>query len=195
MQGLPDKLPVGITLRPLAAGDVEPVKALIRAVWRAEFGTHPLALVRDYMEQPEVLADIGPAHYAPPHGTFLVAEAADGAAAGGAVGPRHIVACAGVERVGAPLGTPSRGSTHDKALCELKRMYVAPSHRRQGLASALCGELVRFARAAGYRHMRLSSNKALVASHRLYTAMGFRAAASWDHEAAEHVLFFERALQ
>ena len=58
--------------------------------------------------------------------------------------------------------------------CELKRMYVRPSHRRSGIGSRLCDEAVSIARRLGYRAIRLDTLDSLTAAKRLYESQGFR---------------------
>jgi GNAT superfamily N-acetyltransferase len=159
-----------LQLRSLRDKDSEPVKELIRKIWAEHFGNHPEALVRDYMNQPEVLADVTPTHYTEPQALFLVAETGSSICASGAF------------------------SRIDETQCELKRMYVATELRRQGVARSIAVALIRFAAQSGYETMRLSTNKALYASHRLYESLGFKPTASWDDEAAKYVLFYELAL-
>jgi GNAT superfamily N-acetyltransferase len=59
-------------------------------------------------------------------------------------------------------------------------MFVAPIYRGRGIARAIADGLISFARSAGYHRIRLSSNNALTASHRLYERMGFQPTAPWD---------------
>lgn len=163
-------LQMRVVLRRYRPEDSLRVKQLIRRVWTEHFGTHPEALVREYMNQPETLADIDSEVYAEPTGTFLVAE-----------DQARLLGCAAVCRVTADV-------------CEVRRMYVLPEGRRQGLGRRLLGELLVFASKAGYRSIRLTTNKALTASHRLYESAGFALAESWDTEAEGYVHFYVRPL-
>src|SRR6478672_2328702 len=72
-------------------------------------------------------AVVDPAEFLPPRGIFLVAEV-DGVAAG-----------CGAWRA------------HGPGTAEIKRVYVEPGFRRQGLAQRLMAELERTALEAGYR--------------------------------------------
>jgi GNAT superfamily N-acetyltransferase len=56
---------------------------------------------------------------------------------------------------------------------EVKRMYVRPASRRQGLGRALLERLIEAARAAGYGSIRLDSPDFLTAAHALYRSSGF----------------------
>lgn len=91
-----------------------------------------------------------PGEYAPPRGALLVACRAD-----------VPVAMIGLR----PL---------DAATCEMKRLYVQPSARGQGLARALIVRLLDEARALGYREMRLDTLPMMGDAQGLYVALGFR---------------------
>ena len=56
---------------------------------------------------------------------------------------------------------------------ELKRLYVAATHRRQGLAGALTGFVLARARAAGARAVVAWSDTRFHDAHRLYEGLGF----------------------
>ena len=90
-----------------------------------------------------------PGHYAAPRGRLLIARDA-----GQAVG------CVALR----PLGD---------ADCEMKRMYVRPSHRGSGLGRALAERIVAEGRALGYRQMKLDTLPRLAAAMSLYRSLGF----------------------
>jgi ribosomal protein S18 acetylase RimI-like enzyme len=85
-----------------------------------------------------------------PEGLLLVAHR-DGAAVG----------CAGLRRIGDGLG-------------EVKRVWVSPGSRRQGLGRRLMAEIERHARERGLRELRLDTRSDLVESRRLYEQLGYR---------------------
>jgi GNAT superfamily N-acetyltransferase len=89
------------------------------------------------------------AKFQPPHGTILLAFADDVA-----------VGTACMQRIGSATG-------------EVKRMYVRPSNRGQGLGRALLERLIETARAAGYQSLRLDSPDFMDAAHALYRSSGF----------------------
>ncbi|XP_053921703.1 putative N-acetyltransferase 8B isoform X2 [Cuculus canorus] len=101
------------------------------------------------------LRDIGASYLRPPDAAFWVAEA------GGAV--------VGMVAAAAPQDPAERGSA-----LELKRMSVSRDFRGRGVARALCGEVLRFARARGYGAVVLSTSMVQVAAQRLYESQGFR---------------------
>ncbi|NXI47254.1 NT8F2 acetyltransferase, partial [Galbula dea] len=57
---------------------------------------------------------------------------------------------------------------------ELKRMSVSKDYRGQGISQALCGEVLRFARARGFEAVVLCTSMVQVAAQRLYESQGFR---------------------
>jgi len=98
------------------------------------------------------LAEVTPELVRAPHGAFLVAWR-DGEPVGcGAVKPHDPEA-----RVG-----------------EVKRMYTAPSARRQGVSRLLLAELERRARDLGYRRLQLETGTAQPEALALYEAAGWR---------------------
>lgn len=62
----------------------------------------------------------------------------------------------------------------DASTAEVKRMYVRPMARRQGLGRALLQGLVAEARLMGYGLVRLDSARFMAAAHALYRSAGFR---------------------
>ena len=57
---------------------------------------------------------------------------------------------------------------------EIKRMYVRPAYRGQGIGRALLDHLLNEARAIGYRCIRLDSAGFMSDAHRLYRSLGFQ---------------------
>ena len=91
-----------------------------------------------------------PGDYTPPGGRLLVARD-DGAA----------VACVALRRL-------------DAKTCEMKRLYVQPSHRGLGLGRALAEAVISEARLTGYERMRLDTLPSMTDAAVLYERLGFR---------------------
>jgi GNAT superfamily N-acetyltransferase len=94
-------------------------------------------------------AEVDPAEFLPPEGLFLVAEV-DGVPAG-----------CGAWRVYPPGGV------------EIKRVYVEPAFRRQGLAQAIMAELERTAAQAGHRTVVLNTGNRQPEALALYADLGY----------------------
>jgi ribosomal protein S18 acetylase RimI-like enzyme len=99
-----------------------------------------------------------PAQFEPPHGLFVVGYA-DGDA----------VACGGWRARDAVDDDP--GLRDGDA--EIKRMYVAPGHRRRGLARVVLRELERTAAAAGRLRVVLETGLAQPEAIAFYLAAGY----------------------
>ena len=61
----------------------------------------------------------------------------------------------------------------DDTRCEMKRLYVRPEYRGQGIARALVHQLMQEARVAGYRQMVLDTFPFLPEAITLYKREGF----------------------
>lgn len=62
----------------------------------------------------------------------------------------------------------------ESGIGEVKRMYVRPQARNQGLGRALLIRLLDEARQIGYERIRLDSARFMTDAHRLYQSAGFR---------------------
>ena len=70
---------------------------------------------------------------------------------------------------------------------EIKRMWIAPQARGQGVARRMLQALEDAARAAGLTSVRLDTNKALGNAQRLYLAAGYSPIARYsDNPYAHH---------
>ncbi len=58
-------------------------------------------------------------------------------------------------------------------ICEMKRLYVRPSHRGHGIGKALVARILHEAAGAGYQAMRLDTLPTMTEAQTLYRAFGF----------------------
>lgn len=113
-----------------------------------------------------------PGKYAPPAGALLIARDANGAALG----------CVAMR----PLDEPG--------VCEMKRLYVAPEGRGQGLGKQLAHAIIEAARAAGHHEMRLDTLAHMHDAQALYRALGFTEIAPYYDSPIEHTVFMSLKL-
>lgn len=111
-----------------------------------------------------------PGCYTPPRGRLLLAQ--EGEQAAGCVALR-------------PL---------DDGACEMKRLFVRPDYRGQGLGRLLAAQMVSEATALGYVVMRLDTLETLKSAMQLYTSMGFQRRAAYYVNPLPGVVYWERAL-
>jgi len=112
-----------------------------------------------------------PGDYGPPSGRLLLARVGDSPA--GCIALRKLEA----------------------GICEMKRLYVRPSHRGRRLGRMLVERLIAEARMIGYERMRLDTiaskmQDAVV----LYRTMGFREIAPYSAVPIEQALWMELVL-
>ena len=130
--------------------EITAVQDLIR-----EFTTWAFSITDDINQAPtfekleEELATL-PGIYSPPHGRLLLAMQNEQ--------PAGCIALKG----------------HDDLICELKRMYVRPAFRGQGIGRALVRTLTEEARLAGFERMILDSHISMKKAHEIYQAFGFK---------------------
>ncbi|MDB5082021.1 MAG: carbonate dehydratase [Chloroflexi bacterium] len=113
-----------------------------------------------------------PGKYSEPEGSLLVAYI-DGEAAG----------CGGLRKF-------------KPEVCELKRLYIRPRFRRQGISRELSRSLIEKARAAGYKYMWLDTARFWVEPVALYRSLGFHEIdAYYDSPYASESYFMELDLK
>jgi ribosomal protein S18 acetylase RimI-like enzyme len=113
-----------------------------------------------------------PAPYCPPDGALLIAskEAA-------------VVGVVGIKRL-AP------------GVAEIKRLYIAPEARGQGIGQSLLGRALDEARLLGYHSVRLDSHRpTMAAAIALYRRLGFREIPPYGPDMGGEIVFFEKDLE
>ena len=113
-----------------------------------------------------------PGAYAPPDGCLLLARDAE-----------IWVGCVGLRRCHG-----------ERAICEMKRMYVRPAYRGRGLGRRLAVRVIAFARAAGYGAMRLDTLGSMTIPRALYETLGFQEIPAYYHNPIEGVVYYELTL-
>jgi GNAT superfamily N-acetyltransferase len=69
-------------------------------------------------------------------------------------------------------------------ICELKRMFVRPGYRRNGIGRLILERLIDDARQIGFRQMRLETMTYMPEAHSLYRAKGFAETEPFEAEGA-----------
>ena len=111
-----------------------------------------------------------PGDYAPPDGRLLIAIDGDRAAG-----------CVAIRKLG-------------DGICELKRLYVQPGYRGQGLGRRLAEAVIAEARAIGYRKMRLDSLTSLKEAAGLYRSLEFVEIPPYRYNPLPEAVFMEMEL-
>ncbi len=80
-------------------------------------------------------------------------------------------------------------------VCEMKRLFLRPGFRGNGLGRECAERIVQTAREKGYAAMRLDTLPAMRPAIALYRSMGFRETAQYTENPLEGALFMELRLR
>jgi ribosomal protein S18 acetylase RimI-like enzyme len=111
-----------------------------------------------------------PGEYVPPTGCLLLAMY-KGEAAG----------CVALRRI-------------DENICEMKRLFVLPQFRRNGIGRVLAKAVIERAQKAGYKQMRLDTAPTMNAARGLYESLGFKKIDTYRYNPLGGVVFMELSL-
>jgi putative acetyltransferase len=81
-----------------------------------------------------------------------------------------------------------------EGVCEMKRLYVLPEARGEGLGRKLVNELISFARKSDYKSMKLDTVSKLKEAIVLYRSFGFVETSPYVYNPLSDVLYFELQL-
>jgi len=112
-----------------------------------------------------------PGEYAPPNGRLYLAFERS-----------EPVGCVGLRRL-------------EEGACEMKRLYVKPNHRREGIGRALAELVIGDARDIGYSKMRLDTVTAMIPAITLYRLLGFKEIPPYRHNPIASAIYLELDLE
>ena len=72
-----------------------------------------------------------------------------------------------------PVGCVALAPFNEHRTCEMRRLYVLPEARGQGIGQTLVEQIMEVARGLGYRVMRLDTAPELAVAIGLYEELGF----------------------
>ena len=139
----------------------------VRTLFREYAASLEISLCFQNFEQE--LASL-PGSYAPPSGMVLLAQAGS-----------QVAGCVAVR----PLG---------QGVCEMKRLFVRPAWRGEGLGRSLVEVIIAASREIGYDCMRLDTLASMKPAISLYRSLGFRQIPAYYANPSEGAVFMELPL-
>ena len=98
------------------------------------------------------------------------------------------------EHEGNTIGVVALKPLDDDGACEMKRLYVRPAHRGNGVGRALGEAVLDAARDLGYDVMRLDTVASMTTARALYRSLGFEERPPYYHNPLDDVVYMERRL-
>ena len=123
----------------------------------------------DFQDVDEELAHME-CHYAPPRGRLYLA-----------LEDNRPIGCVALRDFG-------------NGVCEMKRLYVRPSHRGRDIGRELAETVIEAACEIGYHHMRLDTVPAMKTANRLYADLGFKPIDAYRFNPVEGAIYLELKL-
>ncbi|MEO7368188.1 MAG: GNAT family N-acetyltransferase [Gemmatimonadaceae bacterium] len=151
----------------IRSADDPEVLAIARRLISAHFAAHSTA--HDSASSDAIVAAL-PEPYVPPRGGLWVAFV-DRLGAG----------CVALREIDIDTG-------------EVKRMYVDPDMRRNGIARILGKHVIDRARETGYKRLRLGTLATMKAAQSLYESLGFKSIPAYRTDEFGHTMFYELML-
>lgn len=111
-----------------------------------------------------------PGRYAPPEGGMWLALRAD-----------KVMGCIALRR-------------WEDGVCEMKRLFVRPEYRGQGVGRLLAQKTIEEACALGYSKMRLDTVESMSEARKLYASLGFAEIEAYTHNPIEGARYMELSL-
>lgn len=93
-----------------------------------------------------------------------------------------------------PAGCIALTGTKDKKTCEMKRLYVKPAFRKNGIGNTLVESLIASATEKGYSVIRLDTFSKLQPAIKLYEQYGFKYIGAYYPNPLPGVIYMEKEL-
>lgn len=82
----------------------------------------------------------------------------------------------------------------EAGICEMKRLFVSPHFRGQGIGALLIAGIIKKAKRLGYSYMRLDTHPSMTQAQALYRRFGFTEIGRYNQNPIPGIRFFELRL-
>lgn len=82
----------------------------------------------------------------------------------------------------------------DSDTCEMKRLFVQPAYKNQGIGRSLVEQIISESIFLGYKKMILDTLEHLVPALHLYKSYGFKETGAYYNNPLQHVVYLEKDL-